>query len=136
MRLQRVACDEGTHVVQARKGRLIPEEQVCSARVQKWNVAMIRVTLVPMLYCSAWLRQWMLAKVLDWFTQICLALKHVHDHRSVSACRCPRFSMRSRIGESWRCALGLIDNATPCQCCNRAVPLVGRVWQCWSLHTL
>ena len=44
--------------------------------------------------------------------------------------------MRSRIGESWRCALGLIGNATPCQCCNRAVPLVGRVWQCWSLHTL
>ena len=52
---------------------------------KKWRVAIIRVTLVPMLYCSAWLRQWMLAQVLDWFTQICLALKHVHDHRSVSA---------------------------------------------------
>ena len=29
---------------------------------KKWSVAIIRVTLVPMLYCSAWLRQWMLAQ--------------------------------------------------------------------------
>ncbi len=98
---------------------------------KKWSVAIIGVRLVPMLYCSAWLRQWMLAQVLDWFTQICLALKHVHDHRSVSAqsrmrSRMPS-RMRSRICEScgahWE---GLIDNATLCQCCNRVAPWIGR----------
>jgi hypothetical protein len=102
---------------------------------KKWSVAIIRVTLVPMLYCSACLSNGC-PQVLDWFTQICLALKHVHDHRSVSAKSRMRSRMRSRMCESWRCALTRTHrqrNTVPVL--QQSCSMDRLVWQCWSLHT-
>ena len=53
--------------INAQRGRLLPEEQVVKGREGDSSLSVI-TNLCP-------------SQILNWFVQICLALKHVHDRK-------------------------------------------------------